>query len=230
MPEEINRVVVDHISTILFCPSIHAVQNLKKEGMIENVHYVGDVMYDLFLKMQNDFQYDIFTKLKLQKEKYILLTLHRDYNVDHYEILKKILKKLRDINKSIQIVFSIHPRTNKRIEDFNLKKYIKDLTVIPPCDYLNLMGLLKKSFKVITDSGGLQKEAYFAKKECALLMPDTGWVEIVNNKCSSLCDGSNLDEVLFMDGKDTKFVSGIYGDGQAGKKIVDLLINNDICC
>ncbi len=150
MPEEINRVVVDRISNSLFCPSLHTVENLKKEGIIDNVHLVGDVMFDLYLKMKKNFRFDLFENLKLEKDQYILLTMHRDYNVDDPRKLEKLLRAIGDMGNEIKVVFPIHPRTKKRIEEFNLEKYIQPLTIIPPCDYLNLMGLVKNSYKVVT--------------------------------------------------------------------------------
>lgn len=122
MPEEINRVITDHISHFLFCPSQLAVRNLKKEGITKNVYFVGDVMYDLYLKMKEKFQYEVFEKLNLKENEYILVTLHRDFNVDNSEKFKKILKQLQKISKQIKLVFPIHPRTRKRIYEFRFQR------------------------------------------------------------------------------------------------------------
>ncbi len=225
MPEEINRVLADRISTMLFCPSLTAVYNLKKEGIENGVHFVGDVMYDLYRKFKRSFRYETYMQLKLKENNFILMTLHRDYNVDFEEKLTRILEQVRKVNQSYPVVFPIHPRTKKRVSDFGLGSYLEGINVIEPADYLNLMGLLTKSFMVITDSGGLQKEAYFAGKNAAVIMPDTGWPELIEYGCNFLCDENNLYDNI---SKVHKFQNkpDIYGLGNAGERIVRLLSDN----
>jgi UDP-N-acetylglucosamine 2-epimerase (non-hydrolysing) len=143
--------------------------------------------------------------------------------VDDPQNLENILGRLAEINRTMQVIFPIHPRTKKRITDYGLEKYIKAITTIEPCDYMNLMGLVKNSYKVITDSGGLQKEAYFARKECAVLMPDTGWVELIKSGFNSLCNADNLIDTVFSAKKHRDYIPGIYGNGDAGSKIADLI-------
>ena len=222
MPEEINRVLVDRISSYLFCPSQLSVKNLKREGLEKNAYFVGEVMYDIYLKLEPNFKYDLYENLKLEEDGYLLMTLHRDYNVDDRQKLKNILIEVERINKEIKIVFPMHPRTRKRIRQFDLGKYLSDIIITEPVDYLNLMGLLKRSFKVITDSGGLQKEAYYAQKKCAVLMPDTGWLELVETKNNVLCDAQTL-YITVLDSTPMEYVAGIYGSGEAGHKIVKIL-------
>jgi UDP-N-acetylglucosamine 2-epimerase (non-hydrolysing) len=222
-PEEINRVVTDHVSDYLFCPSKLAVENLKKEGIIEGVYFVGDVMFDLYKKMEWHFQYGLLRKYHLTENNYIVVTLHRDFNVDDKKKLKKILGELQKINKKMKVVFPIHPRTAKRIREFNLKKYINSLLVIEPIDYLDLMGLVKKSWKVITDSGGLQKETYFAKKQAIILMLDTGWRELVNAKWNTLTDENNIYNSIFKDTVAFDSCSNIYGNGTSSIKTTNIL-------
>ncbi|MEJ5229936.1 MAG: UDP-N-acetylglucosamine 2-epimerase, partial [Pseudothermotoga sp.] len=221
MPEEINRILTDHVSSLLFCPSQVAVKNLEREGITKGVYFVGDVMYDLYLEMENRFKYDVYEGLKMKENEYIVVTLHRDFNVDKREKLEKILKQLREINKEKQIVFPIHPRTRKRIEEFGLQEYSEQMLVIEPVDYLNLMGLVKKCWKVITDSGGLQKEAYFAKKQAIVLMPDTGWRELIEVGWNRLANEENLYEIVMKE-RSGEYPEGIYGKGDAGKKIVEI--------
>lgn len=223
MPEEINRVLTDHVSNYLFCPSMLAVKNLEKEGITSGVYFVGDVIYDLYLMLQNNFKYDVYKKLNLEENEYILVTLHRDFNVDNKEKLEKMLLELNKISKEKKIVFPIHPRTRKRISEFSLEKHLENFTVIEPIDYLNLMGLVKKSWKVITDSGGLQKEAYFAKKRAVVLMPDTGWRELIEANWNILANEENLYEKTFEE-NNKSYLEGLYGDGNAGKKIIDILL------
>jgi len=222
MPEEINRVLTDHVSNYLFCASQSAVASLKLENITKNVHFVGDVMYDLFVKMDPLYKYDIFNKLKLENDKYILLTLHRDFNVDDKEVFEKILKNIQKISREVKIVFPIHPRTKKRVAEHNFEKYLNDVVLIEPVDYLDLMGLTKNCLKVVTDSGGFQKEAYFAQKEAIVVMPDTGWRELTDCGWNKLANGDNLYDKVFKE-KMTKYVPDIYGDGKAGKKIAEIL-------
>lgn len=224
MPEEINRVLTDRISTYLFCPSEFAVNNLNDEGIKAGVYFTGDVMYDLYLKLESSFRFEVFEEQNLKENEFILLTLHRDYNVDNKTKLKAILESLGSISKEITIVFPIHPRTKKRIADFGFEKLTKGLKIIDPTDYLNLMGLTKKACKIITDSGGLQKEAYFAGKQAVVVMPDTGWVELIQNNCNKLANEDNLYDLVFED-ISHQILPDIYGDGKAGQKIVDILID-----
>ena len=224
MPEEVNRVLTDHVSTFLFCPSKLSVKNLEKEGITKGVYFVGDVMYDLYKEMEDKFKYDIFRELKLKENEYIVMTLHRDFNVDKKEKLEKILKQIEKISREITIVFPIHPRTKKRVKEYNFEKYLEKVKVIEPIDYLNLMGLIKKSWKIITDSGGLQKEAYFAKKRAIVVMPDTGWRELTEVGWNQLGDENNLYEKVFED-NNNKYPENVYGDGKSGKKIVEILLN-----
>jgi UDP-N-acetylglucosamine 2-epimerase (non-hydrolysing) len=179
MPEEINRTIVDIISDFLFCSSKKSVSNLKKENIAGKVFLSGDIMMDLFIKMKKYFRYNVYNQLNLNKNNYILVTLHRDYNVDKKEKLTKILIQINKINQKIPVVFPLHPRTKKMINKFKLNKYIKDITILKPLEYLEMMGLLMNCKSVITDSGGLQKEAYFAKKHSCVIMPDTGAPELI---------------------------------------------------
>jgi UDP-N-acetylglucosamine 2-epimerase (non-hydrolysing) len=222
MPEEINRILTDHVSTYLFCPSMLAVENLKKEGIEKGVYFAGDVMYDLYLQMEKSFRYDTYKALDLEENEYILVTLHRDFNVDSKEKLGKILQQLKKISEQIKIVLPIHPRTKKRIEEFKLWKYLENAVIIEPVDYLNLMGLVKNCWKVITDSGGLQKEAYFAGKQAVVVMPDTGWRELVEAEWNSLSDENNLFDIT-MEDNSVEYPENVYGDGNSSEKIVEVI-------
>jgi len=119
-------------------------------------------MYDLYRKMEKHFKYDCLESLNLRENEYVVLTLHRDFNVDRKEVLEAILSALAKVAEKFKVVFPIHPRTRNRVKEFSLQDHLKNMIVVEPLDYLNLMGLVKKCHKVITDSGGLQKEAYFA--------------------------------------------------------------------
>ena len=222
MPEEINRVLTDHVSKLLFCPSQLAVENLKKEGITDGVHFVGDVMYDLYRKMEKHFKYDCLESLNLRENEYIVLTLHRDFNVDRKEILEKILSALAKVAEKFKVVFPIHPRTRNRVKEFGLQDHLKNMIVVEPLDYLNLMGLVKKCHKVITDSGGLQKEAYFAGKRAIVLMPDTGWRELVEVGWNKLASADELLDLILED-EEVPYPANLYGDGDSAERIVEII-------
>ncbi|GLI19863.1 UDP-N-acetyl glucosamine 2-epimerase [Tepidanaerobacter syntrophicus] len=222
MPEEINRILTDRISQYLFVPSNLGVENLKGEGITEGVFFTGDVMYDIFLKMKPSFDYVLMEKLHLKENQFIIMTLHRDFNVDIPEKLEKILKEVNRISKEIKVVMPIHPRTQKRINEFGLSHLITDITVIEPIDYLQLMGLTQNCYKVITDSGGYQKEAYFSGKQAVVIMPDTGWRELTDLGLNTLSDENNIYQNV-MKAKKAEYIKDIYGDGKAAEKIVSIL-------
>lgn len=222
MPEETNRVLTDRISSYLFAPSKLGMENLKKEGITEGVYFTGDVMYDIFLKMKPRFDYSLMEKLNLKENQFIMMTMHRDFNVDIKEKLEKILKDVNKVSKEIKVVLPIHPRTKKRINQFGLEGLIKDVLVVDPIDYLQLMGLTEKCFKVITDSGGYQKEAYFAGKQAVVMMPDTSWRELTDFNLNILSNEDNIYDSV-MNGKEVDYIKDIYGDGKAAEKIVSIL-------
>lgn len=222
MPEETNRIVTDHVSDYLFCPSKAAQKNLLQENIVEGVFFTGDVMYDIYLKMRPLFDHSLLTKLGLKVDNYILMTLHRDFNVDNKETLTSILMEIKKIGKEIQVVFPLHPRTKKRIIEFGLEELLDDIVITEPLDYLQLMGLTENCYKVITDSGGYQKEAYFAGKRAVVLMPETGWVELIENNWNCLSTPKELYNTAFI--KDlTSYEEGIYGNGTAAAEIVRLI-------
>jgi UDP-N-acetylglucosamine 2-epimerase (non-hydrolysing) len=223
MPEEINRVLTDHISDLLFAASKNNVACLKKEGITKGVYFTGDVTYDLFLKMKTRFNYNAIQQYGLKEGSYVVTTIHRDYNVDTKQKLRDTLLALQELSAEIKIVFPMHPRTKKRVEIYGLQKYLKGILVLEPIEYFDLMGLVSKAEKVITDSGGLQKEAYFAGKRCLVAMPDTGWIELLENGNNVLCNAENLIRKYRKMPK-VKPTKGIFGMGNAGEKIVDLLL------
>jgi UDP-N-acetylglucosamine 2-epimerase (non-hydrolysing) len=224
MPEEINRVLTDRISNSLLCPSELAVENLHKEGITEGVYNTGDIMFDLYCKLKQSFSYELFENLKLKEEGYAVMTLHRDFNVDSREALKAILKGIEQISKDISLIFPIHPRTRNRIGQFGFESIIKNVKLVDPIDYLELMGLVSRSAFVITDSGGLQKEAYFAGKRSLVVMEDTSWRELTDSGWNLLCSGWDMYEKSKQIEKHVvSYRSGIYGDGNAAKNMVNIM-------
>lgn len=222
MPEEINRVVTDRLSQFRFCPTKIAVNNLKNEGISEGVWFTGDVMYDLYKKLECHFDYSIINELSLKKEEYVVCTIHRDFNTDNKKRLTSILKQLQMLSQEKEIVFPIHPRTAKRIEEFDMSDILNSFTVIEPIDYLKMMALVKNSWKVITDSGGLQKESYFAGKKVIVVMPDTSWSELIDAGAAKLTEPEHIYESISTNEKDY-IQNEIYGNGKAAKKIADIL-------
>ena len=222
MVEETNRVLTDNISDYLFCPSTRSIKNLETEGIKQGVYLTGDVMYDIFLKMKLDFNYNKIYDLNLTEDDYIVMTLHRDFNVDDKTKLEEILFETNRIAKEIPVVYPIHPRTKKRINDFGLMDIAKNILFIEPVDYLQLMGLTERCFKVITDSGGYQKESYFAGKQATVLMPETGWIELIEEEVNYLAEPSNLYEIT-MQKTSANIIPGIYGQGNASELIVKTL-------
>lgn len=225
MPEETNRVLTDRISSFLFVPSETGISNLKKEGLTDNVYFTGDVMYDIFLKMEPHFDDSLLKKYNLEKENYNVMTMHRDFNVDEPKKLKTILEQVQKVSKEIPVVWPIHPRTAKRIETFGFESLLEGITILEPIDYLKLMGLTKYCYKTITDSGGYQKESYFANKEAVIIMPDTSWRELTDAGINTLVEPSEIYEAVKKE-NNQNFQKFIYGKGDAAKQIVEILKDN----
>ena len=223
MPEEINRILTDRISDILFCPTDLAVNNLINEGF-ENIGAMivknGDVMQDAAL----------FYSGKAEKpdinlpEKFILATIHRQENTDDENKLATIFESFEKISETLPIVMPIHPRTKKLIQRLDLN--IKNIILIEPVGYLQMIYLLKNCMFVMTDSGGLQKEAFFFEKYCITLRDQTEWVELVENGFNKLIS-INQEEIL-ISVKDIpnnlNFTKDLYGKGKASENIVKKLV------
>lgn len=178
MPEELNRIVADHLSDLLFCPTEAAMNNLAKEGLAERAYLVGDIMTDslkLGLEMAKD-NSDILNELTLNPGTFLLLTLHRPYNVDDPKLLSLILSGLNSLNKLI--VFPVHPRTRNILCQIEPDKF-NNIRFIEPLSYLDFLTLMQASEMILTDSGGIQKEAYIIGKLCITLRPETEWIETV---------------------------------------------------
>lgn len=194
MPEEINRIVTDHVSKFLFAPTMEAVKNLTHEGLEAETSLTGDIMVDtmkwnLKIALQKS---EIISELKLDANEYNLLTLHRDYNVDSPLILENILSQLGQLDD--QIIFPIHPRTRKMLStSFQLPGNIQ---LTDPIGYLDFIALENSSKRIITDSGGIQKEAYILKKPCITLRTETEWVETVEEKWNLLLSPTDQEIAL----------------------------------
>jgi len=194
MPEEINRIVSDHTSDFLFAPTQTAMQNLAKEGLSEKAILTGDIMVDSLMDniKRADQISNILETKGLVAEKYYLMTLHRPYNVDDPVKLRNIVTKLSKI--SGQVIFPVHPRTSKVIDD-NQLVIPENVLLSEPIGYLDFIKLESCSMKIITDSGGIQKEAYILKKPCITIRPETEWVETVKQGWNVLVDADSDDFV-----------------------------------
>ena len=224
MPEEVNRILTDRVSKWLFCPIDTAVENLKKEGF-ENfdckVIKSGDVMQDAALFYR---QYAKKPENVEIEENFILSTIHRAENTDNENRLKNIFEALETIAKEKQVILPLHPRTKRIIQNIGLK--LKNITIIEPVGYLEMVWLLDNSDMVITDSGGLQKEAFFFKKPCITLRDETEWVELIENKFNVLA-GANKEKILDVYRSfefNNNFDVDLYGDGRASERIVKELL------
>lgn len=227
MPEEINRVVADRISDLLLCPTDTAVQNLKNEGF-ENFEAklvkCGDIMKDAveFYGQLSSQKSSIITDLKLSN--FVLATIHRQENTNDLTKLNNILAGLEDIHKECQVVMPLHPRTRKVLEKESMHP---DITFIDPVGYFDMLELLKKCQLVITDSGGLQKEAFFNKKHCIIAREETEWTELVDHGFAKIA-GSNKQRMLsvFSDFKKTStdFSVNLYGNN-VGEKIYEEIVS-----
>lgn len=191
MPEEINRILTDRVSSLLFCPTETAVRNLSKEGVEDGVHQVGDVMYDvaLYFAERARSQSSILDALNLKQKGFALATCHRAENTDSPGNLERILAALSEISRNhVPVVLSLHPRTRKKLEDFGLEHLLTDLTVTDPLPFLDMVALEQDAKVIITDSGGVQKEAFFYGVPCITVRTETEWVETVENGWNQLVD------------------------------------------
>lgn len=250
MPEEINRVLTDHLSTILFCPCKAACQNLANEGLnnivndgellsisgIKQISFsqersivanVGDVMVDALQMVEDDLEVPAELKEKLRDERYIVLTLHRAENVDNQERLASLLKAMAD--SPVQIIFPIHPRTKARISAFGLNSYVNKFPfrLIEPLGYKEMLGVVHGASLVVTDSGGLQKEAFMLGVPCNTLRTETEWVETVEAGWNILLpypeEGFIEKSLSWAQKVRSMEQPQLYGDGFAGNRIASIL-------
>ena len=223
MPEEINRIVTDHVSSQLFAPTETAVKNLRNEGFKESqVVFSGDVMYD------NVLHYSNLSSLNSPLSTFILATLHRDFNTDNTERLKTILSTLNTIAEQYHtpILFPLHPRTRKKIQEYNFQFSVFNFQFVEPLSYLETLAALQKARLVLTDSGGLQKEAAFSGTCCVVLRPETEWVELVEDGAAILADADPariLEATSKLIDKTPK-QSNKFGCGDAAEIIIKKII------
>lgn len=251
MPEEINRIMCDHVSTLLFSPTKTGVEHLKNEGFkLDNeapfnadnpkVYHSGDIMYDnsLYFSEKSEENREILKEFNLDQSPYFLATVHRGANTDHPKKLKAIFDAFFEVmeqHPEHSIVLPLHPRTQKCMEQHFEEGYLKSiqsspqLKIIPPVSFLTIITLEKHCELVITDSGGLQKEAYFFKKPCVILRPETEWVEIVEQGVAKIVD-ADKNRIIngmkeMMSKRDAEFPL-LYGDGKAAEFIAEEILKH----
>lgn len=232
MPEEINRIIADRLSTVLFCPTRQAVENLKSEGRYDHVHLVGDVMYDVFKREMESINISNLKNLDIVPEKFVLATIHRAENTSNPVRLKCLVDALSLTAESVEVILPLHPRTRRDIERFNIS-FSDKVRVIDPLPYKELLSLLVRSSAVATDSGGLQKEAYFAATPCVTLREETEWVETVESGWNVLlppAEGANAAVdissgiMMALEKRAKAAPPEIYGDGDAARKILEVVL------
>ena len=248
MPEEINRIVCDHCSTLLFTTTIAGLENLKHEGFkmdndapynIDNpkVFHCGDIMYDnsLYFSKIAEQKTDVLSRLGLTGKPFVLATLHRDSNTDHAERLNNIIDAVMELSKGIPVVLPLHPRTRKMIHQLLDSQKAEQLFattnihITKPVSFLEMIQLERHANLVMTDSGGVQKESYFFKKPCVILRPETEWVEIVKVGAATLVD-ADKEKILqachhHLQQPPVDFPE-IFGDGHAAEFMLNQMLNN----
>lgn len=248
MPEEVNRIVCDHLSSLLFPPTVTGMKNLMEEGFLKSkarfkngkeqlVVNSGDVMYDnslYFSKLAKE-RCDVIERLGLTRYGYILATIHRDNNTDSHERLTTIFRALLDIAErdGVRIVLPLHPRTKKLLpvnldpSVYERLKASEKVCLIPPASFFEIIELERNAKLVMTDSGGVQKEAFFYSRPCVILRPETEWVEIIEHGAGILADADYqriLEAYQKLTGKDILFPQ-LFGNGKAAETIVKTIID-----
>ncbi len=231
MPEEVNRILTDRISQILFCPTQTAIDNLEKEGFDNfdcQIEMPGDVMYDavLFYQSKAERLSTVIEKAKLTPGQFVLCTIHRAENTNDPNRLKAICAALNEIHTSTPVILPLHPRTKGYLQSQNIQL---NVNVVEPLGYFDMLMLLKHCRMVMTDSGGLQKEAFFFKKYCLTLRDQTEWVELIETGANRL---AGADEKLILEGyrkmNDAAFTisQNLYGAGNAAELIAKKIKSN----
>ena len=229
MPEEINRILTDHVSDLLLCPTDLAVQNLRSEGVVDNVLNVGDVMYDvsLFYRDVSREQSDVMSRLGLSDGGYALSTVHRAENTDSPERLSNIVKALSKVAETLPVVLPLHPRTRKYLSDSGLIGQLGERVIlVDPLPFLDMVRLEQSAQVIFTDSGGVQKEAYFYNVPCITLRDETEWIETVESGWNVLV-GADSEKISASYSRLMRPNSSpkVYGDGRAAEKIINALVS-----
>ncbi|MFC4544948.1 non-hydrolyzing UDP-N-acetylglucosamine 2-epimerase [Paenactinomyces guangxiensis] len=228
MPEEVNRVLTDHVSEWLFCPTRTAVRHLANEGINKGVYLCGDVMLDAvnYNRKLADEKSTVLNDLDLKPGSYILITLHRAENTDDPARLRQITGAINEL--PLPAVLPLHPRTKGKLEQYGLRITNPNVRLIEPVGYLDMLQLEVNANKILTDSGGVQKEAFFAGIPCITMRDETEWTETVSLGTNILvgADQSRILEAVHQFNVDFSSVEPVFGDGDAARQIVERLSND----
>ena len=216
MPEEINRIVSDHVSSLHFCPSSTAVENLRREGITDGVHLVGDVMFDVLSMSLEHKRDDVLDDAGVQRGEYYLMTLHRAGNTDDAGRLAAIIKGAGSLDRPV--LFPVHPRTRKAMASAGIEPQ-GSLRLMPPLGYLDFLAFQSNARAILTDSGGVQKEAYMLGVPCITLRAETEWVETVDAGWNTLVDADAAALLEATERTPPSSRPSFYGDGNAADKI-----------
>ena len=227
MPEEVNRIVADRLSRLLFCPTTTAVGHLRSEGITKGVHLVGDVMLDVALHYAKvaDQNEQTLAKLGLREGGYTLATCHRAENTDDAKKLKGIILGLTALAHEHPVILPLHPRTKAKIAEYGLSPFVGQLKIIDPASYLEMVALEKNARLIVTDSGGVQKEAFFYQVPCVTVRDETEWVETVDAGWNILAS-ADRDSIVHAAShvlRCAKTMVSPYGDGQAANLILQYI-------
>lgn len=231
MPEEVNRILTDRVSSVLFCPTELAVANLLKEGIHKNVYNVGDVMYDnAIFYGANALENADIKKYLGQSSQFILTTIHRAENTDSRSKLLEILKSLDHLAKDFPVIFPIHPRTLFAIKKYGYDQYMNNIYVCEPLSFFEMIMLEKASSIIITDSGGVQKEAFFYKTQCLTIRDETEWEETIRSGVNRLVPAkmeSIVNQVysIITESNSRGFETKPYGNGDSALKIINQMLS-----
>lgn len=227
MPEEINRVLTDHVSEWLFCPTEAAISNLRQEGITKGVYRTGDVMLDtvIFNRQLAAEKSQVLEQYNLETGSYLLITVHRAENTDQPERLQEIIAALNQVQ--IPAIFPVHPRTRSKLDALDLRLTNPLVQLVEPVGFLDMLQLEVHAKKIVTDSGGVQKEAFFAEVPCITLRDETEWVETVQSGANRLvgADQSKILAAIESFTVDFNSLPPIYGNGQAAEEIVGYLLD-----
>jgi UDP-N-acetylglucosamine 2-epimerase (non-hydrolysing) len=228
MPEEINRVVSDHIANILLCPTQTAVDNLTKEGITRGVHMVGDVMVDALIHNTEiaKKKSKIIKNLGLKEHDYYVATVHRPSNTDDKKNLTAIIEAFRESGKTV--VFPVHPRTKKYLRAYGLWESVSEnIRFIAPLGYIDMLHLMRNAKKILTDSGGIQKEAYVMGVPCITLRENTEWIETLTGGWNVLV-GADKGKILAAVVEDVQANTDntVFGKGDTAEKIVRIILSH----
>ncbi len=228
MAEEINRTITDHLASLHFCTHEGPVENLRKEGIREGIHCVGDIMFDCILHFKNLApSRSRRSEWGLGERDYGFVTLHRRENLENRERLQSISKAILEISKSLKLIFPVHPHTRKILAEYSFLNDLKNVILVEPTSYLETIDLESHAKVILTDSGGVQKEAYFCSIPCVTMRDETEWIETLQDGWNTLA-GANTDRIIsrvqeFLDRSPSVPAKRLYGDGTAGLKIARIL-------